>query len=86
MTTGATDSPASLYGSASLAFGILGLITAVLVSYVGIAFPVLFGALGVTFGALGLARRLHRVRCTVGLVTGALALLYFVLLLATFGG
>ncbi|MFJ5841919.1 hypothetical protein ACIQGO_35125 [Streptomyces shenzhenensis] len=86
MTTGATDSPASLYGSASLAFGVLGLITAVLVSYVGIAFPVLFGALGVTFGALGLAKRLHRVRCTVGLATGALALLYFVFLLATFGG
>ncbi|MFE9648052.1 hypothetical protein ACFYO0_28850 [Streptomyces sp. NPDC006365] len=86
MTTGATDSPASLYGNASLAFGVLGLITAVLGSYVGIAFPVLFGALGVTLGALGLAKRLHRVRCMVGLATGAMALLYFVFLLATFGG
>ncbi|MER6526256.1 hypothetical protein [Streptomyces sp. NPDC001508] len=86
MTTGVTDSPVSLYGNASLAFGVLGLITAVLASYVGIAFPVLFGALGVTFGVLGLAKRVHGVRCTVGLATGALALLYFVLLLVTFGG
>ncbi|GGX80467.1 hypothetical protein GCM10010358_38550 [Streptomyces minutiscleroticus] len=86
MTTGATDSPAALYGNASLVFGVLGLITAVIVGYVGLAFPVLFGALGVTFGALGLAKRLHRARCVTGLTTGALALLYLVFLLFTFGG
>lgn len=86
MTTRTTDSPASLYGVVSLVLGVVGLLGAVLVSYVGIAVPALCGALAVTFAALGLAKRIHRVQCAVGLVTGGLALLYPVFLLATFGG
>ncbi|MFJ8696809.1 hypothetical protein [Streptomyces roseolilacinus] len=86
MTTRTTDSPASLYGVVSLVLGLFGLAGALLVGYVGIALPALCGALAVTFGALGLAKRLNRVQCTVGLVTGGLALAYPVFVLATFGG
>ncbi|MEU1122835.1 hypothetical protein ABZ371_04425 [Streptomyces sp. NPDC005899] len=80
------DSPASLYGIASLVLGLMALLTAVLVNYVGIAFPLLLGCLAVTFAVLGLTKRLSRGRCIVGLVTGGFGVLYCAFLLATFGG
>ncbi|MFV2120717.1 hypothetical protein ACE14D_20665 [Streptomyces sp. Act-28] len=86
MTTRTTDGPASLYGVVSLVLGVVGLTGAVLAGYVGIAVPALCGALAVTFAILGLAKRLNRVQCAVGLLTGGPALAYPVLLLTTLGG
>jgi hypothetical protein len=86
MTTESTASAASLYGVVSLVLGTLALITAVLAGYAGIAIPLLLGSLAVTFGTLGLIKRLNRVQCTVGLTTGGLAVIYPVFLLATFSG
>ncbi|MGW0732640.1 hypothetical protein [Streptomyces sp. NPDC002851] len=86
MTTEATDSPASLYGTASVVLGTLALIAVVFSGHAGVAIPLLSGSLAVTFGVLGLMRRLNRVRCAIGLSTGGGTLLYLGYLLATFAG
>ncbi|MGW8377486.1 hypothetical protein [Streptomyces sp. ODS28] len=86
MTSDSTDSPATMYGTVSLVLGVVGLITAVLASYAGIAIPVLCGALAVTLASAGLFQRTNRIKCIAALTTGAVALLYPVVLLATFGG
>ncbi|MCZ2527686.1 hypothetical protein [Streptomyces sp. HB2AG] len=86
MTTGSTDSPASLYGPVSLVLGTVALATAVFAAYVGFAIPLLCGSLAATFGVLGLTARTRRVQCAVGLTTGGLAVLYFVALMVAFSG
>ncbi|AOT58557.1 MULTISPECIES: hypothetical protein [Streptomyces] len=85
MTTGPADSPASLYGPVSLVMGVLALAAAVFAGFVGISIPFLFGALAVTFGLLGLARGLHRGQCAAGSVTGAVAVLYPLVLAGALG-
>lgn len=82
MATGSADSPATLYGPASLALGTAALAAAVFAGLLGIALPLLFGSLAVTFALLGLGRGLHRVQCAVGLTTGSLSLAYPMLLVA----
>ncbi len=76
------DSPATLYGPVSLVLGTAALVAAVFAGLLGIALPLLFGSLAVTFALLGLGRGLHRVRCGAGLTTGSLSVLYPVLLAA----
>ncbi|MCP9988321.1 hypothetical protein LUX01_18155 [Streptomyces sudanensis] len=85
MTTGSEDGPASLYGPVSLALGVLALLGAVSAGFLGIAIPLLSGSLAVTFGLLGLGRGVARGRCAVGLATGALGVLYPVLLVGFLG-
>ncbi|MEU7569403.1 hypothetical protein [Streptomyces fradiae] len=85
MTTGSADSPATLYGPVSALLGILALVTAVFAGFLGIAIPFLFGSLAVTFALLGLARRLNRGQCAVGLTTGALGVLYPIFLAGALG-
>lgn len=82
MATGSADSPATLYGPASIVLGTLALIAAVFAGFTGIAIPLLFGSLAVTFALLGLARKLNRGQCTVGLATGSLSVLYPIFLTA----
>ncbi|MFH8474854.1 hypothetical protein [Streptomyces sp. NPDC018000] len=82
MATGSADSPATLYGPASIVLGTLALIAAVFAGFIGIAIPLLFGSLAVTFALLGLARKLNRGQCTVGLATGSLSMLYPIFLTA----
>ncbi|MFF1272687.1 hypothetical protein ACFVZC_04620 [Streptomyces marokkonensis] len=84
MATGSasSDSPATLYGPVSLVLGTAALVAAVFAGLLGIAIPLLFGSLAVTFALLGLGRGLNRVQCGVGLATGALSVLYPVLLAA----
>ncbi|MER7107933.1 hypothetical protein [Streptomyces sp. NPDC000229] len=84
MATGATDSPATLYGPVSIVLGTVALITAVFSGYLGIAIPLLAGSLAVTFAALGLGSKLNRGQCAIGLATGALGVLYPVFLVAAF--
>ncbi|NJP50131.1 hypothetical protein HCJ93_08610 [Streptomyces sp. SBST2-5] len=76
MATGSADSPATLYGPVSLVLGVLALLAAVFAGFIGIAFPLLFGCLAVTFALLGLGRRLNRRQCFIGLVLGALSVVY----------
>ncbi|MEV5934355.1 hypothetical protein ACIQCD_00485 [Streptomyces sp. NPDC093250] len=85
MATGSADSPATLYGHVSLALGAAALAAAVFAGLLGIAFPLLFGSLAVTFALLGLGRGLNRTQCVVGLTTGSLGLIYPVLLVAAWG-
>ncbi|MEU2179750.1 hypothetical protein [Streptomyces thermolilacinus] len=85
MTTGSADSPATLYGPVSLLLGVLALIAAVFAGFLGIAIPFLFGSLAVTFALLGLARRLNRGQCAIGLTTGALSVLYPIFLVGALG-
>lgn len=82
MTAGSADSPATLYGPVSAVFGGVSLLAAVFAGFLGIAIPLLFGSLAVTFALLGLARGLHRGRCAIGLVTGSLGVLYPLFLVA----
>ncbi|MFK4223655.1 hypothetical protein [Streptomyces sp. NPDC019890] len=82
MATGATDSPATLYGPVSLVLGTVALIAAVFSGFVGIAIPLLAGSLAVTFGVVGLVNKLNRGQCAIGLATGSLGVLYPVLLVA----
>ncbi|MBW1598655.1 hypothetical protein [Streptomyces sp. JJ38] len=84
MTTGTKDSPATLYGTTSLALGVVALIAAVFSGLVGIAVPLLCGSLAATFAAFGLRKGLNRAQCAVGLATGGLAVLYVLFLVATF--
>ncbi|MFE0877865.1 hypothetical protein ACFW4X_23925 [Streptomyces smyrnaeus] len=80
-TTEASDSPASLYGRASLVLGVIALVTLALGNHVGIGIPLLTGSLAVTFGIMGLYQRLNRVQCVIGLTTGGLAVLSLATLL-----
>ncbi|WP_149549651.1 hypothetical protein [Streptomyces marokkonensis] len=80
--SGSTDSPATLYGPVSLVLGTAALVAAVFAGLLGIAIPLLFGSLALTFALLGLGRGLNRVQCGVGLATGALSVLHPVLLAA----
>lgn len=84
MATGAgsKDSPATLYGPVSLVLGAAALAAAVFAGLLGIAIPLLFGSLAVTFALLGLGQGLNRVQCGIGLATGSLGVLYPVLLVA----
>ncbi|MDN3296416.1 hypothetical protein QWM81_20605 [Streptomyces ficellus] len=86
MTTRPTDDATALYGRASLILGALALIAAMFIGYAGVAFPLLFGSLAVTFGTIGLTKRVHRVQCAIGLTIGGLAVLYPIFLLMTFSG
>ncbi|MEE1939118.1 hypothetical protein V1L54_06790 [Streptomyces sp. TRM 70361] len=86
MTAETTDSPASLHGVVSLVLGAVALVTAVFVGYAGVAIPLLCGSLAVTFASLGLARRVNRGQCAIGLATGGLAVLCLVLFVAALGG
>jgi len=85
MPTGPTDTRASLYGSVSLVFGIASAVAAVLIGWVGVALPLLFGSLAVTFAALGLAHKINRRKCAVGLISGAAGVLYPVYLICAVG-
>ncbi|MBT2487461.1 hypothetical protein J7E96_02675 [Streptomyces sp. ISL-96] len=82
MATGSADSPATLYGPVSLVLGTVALIAAVFAGYIGIAIPFLFGSLAVTFALLGLARKLNRGQCAIGLTAGSLSVLYPIFLAA----
>lgn len=82
MATGSADSPAPLYGPVSLVLGTAALVAVVFAGLLGIAIPLLFGSLAVTFALLGLGQKLNRVQCGAGLVTGSLSVLYPVLLVA----
>ncbi|MGI5485041.1 hypothetical protein [Streptomyces lavendofoliae] len=86
MTTRPTDDAASLYGRTSLVLGVLAVMAAVFIGYVGVAFPLLFGSLALTFGTTGLIKRVNRVQCTIGATAGGAAVLYLIFLLATFSG
>ncbi|MFF8831279.1 hypothetical protein [Streptomyces sp. NPDC015131] len=86
MTTRPTDDATSLYGRVSLILGVLALIATVFISYVGVAFPLLFGSLALTFGTTGLIKRVDRLQCAIGAATGGAAVLYLIFLLASFSG
>ncbi|GAA3162834.1 hypothetical protein GCM10017688_06570 [Streptomyces ramulosus] len=81
MSSGSTDSPASLYGPASLSLGVVAFLATVLSGYLGIAVPLLAGCLAVTFGVLGLVNGTNRGKCVIGLVGGAVGFLYPVYLM-----
>jgi succinate-acetate transporter protein len=85
MPTGPTDPRASLYGSVSLVLGIASAVAAVLISWVGVALPLLFGSLAVTFAVLGLVHKINRRKCAIGLISGAAGVLYPVFLLCAVG-
>ncbi|MBO7936895.1 MULTISPECIES: hypothetical protein [Streptomyces] len=80
--TAPTDSPATLYGPVSLVLGVVATVTAALSGFIGIAIPLLAGALAITFGLLGLGRRLNRGLSAFGVATGSLGVLYPVFLVA----
>ncbi|MBL3668366.1 hypothetical protein JL475_20700 [Streptomyces sp. M2CJ-2] len=82
MSTGSADSPATLYGPVSVIFGSAALLAAVFAGFIGIAIPLLFGSLAVTFALLGLGRGLNRGQCALGLATGSLSVLYPIFLAA----
>ncbi|MFJ6947374.1 hypothetical protein ACISU4_22455 [Streptomyces wuyuanensis] len=85
MTTRPNDAT-SLYGRTSVVLGVLALIATVFIGFAGVAFPLLFGSLAVTFGTTGLIKRVDRVQCTIGATAGGAAVLYLIYLLATFSG
>jgi hypothetical protein len=70
MPTGPTDSPASLYGGASSALGILACLISPFAGYIGAGIPVVLGALAVTLASIGFAAGSPRRSCTLGLCTG----------------
>ncbi|WP_055489832.1 hypothetical protein [Streptomyces sp. TP-A0356] len=76
MATGSTDTPASLYSPASLGLGIASTVAAVFSGYIGLAIPLLAGSLAVTFALLGLAGKINRKQCVIGLIGGAVGVLY----------
>ncbi|MHC5904084.1 hypothetical protein ACVNF4_09305 [Streptomyces sp. S6] len=82
--TASNDSPATLYGPVSLVLGLVAAVTAALSGFIGIAIPLLTGALAVTFGLLGLTRRLNRGLSAAGAATGAVGVLYPVFVVALF--
>jgi hypothetical protein len=84
MTTGAKDSPASLYGVVSLVFGTIALIIALWMDVYGAAISLICGGLAVTLATLGLIQRVNRAKCAIGLSTGGIALLYLAYVLVTF--
>ncbi|GGW77898.1 hypothetical protein GCM10010503_64660 [Streptomyces lucensis JCM 4490] len=75
MPTGRTDSPASLYGGASSALGVLACLVAPFAGYIGAGIPVVFAALAITLALIGFAAGSPRRSCTVGLFTGLLGFL-----------
>ncbi|MFD7704476.1 hypothetical protein [Streptomyces caelestis] len=79
MATGSADSPATLYGPVSLVLGTVALIATVFAGFLGIAFPLLFGSLAVTFALLGLGHGTGRGLCALGLAIGSSGVLYPVL-------
>ncbi|MFI5635402.1 hypothetical protein ACIA8E_39875 [Streptomyces sp. NPDC051664] len=81
MATGSTDTPASLYGPASLVLGIASAVATVISGFIGLAIPLLTGCLAVTFAILGLVQRINRGQCAIGLVGGAIGVLYPVFLI-----
>ncbi|MFJ2610223.1 hypothetical protein ACIO13_35480 [Streptomyces sp. NPDC087425] len=83
--TAPTDTPATLYGPVSLLLGVAAAVAAALSGVIGIAIPLLAGALAVTFGLLGLAHRLNRGFSVAGVATGSLGVLYPVFLVALLG-
>lgn len=82
MPTSSNDSPASLYGPASLVLGIASAVAAALSGFIGLAIPLLAGVLAVVFGVLGLVSKIRRGQCVIGLIGGAVGVLYPVFLIA----
>jgi succinate-acetate transporter protein len=85
MPTGPTDARASLYGSVSLVLGSAAALAAALIGWVGVALPLLFGSLAVTFAVLGLVHKINRRKCAIGLISGAVGVLYPVFLICAAG-
>lgn len=82
MPTASKDSPASLYGPVSLVLGIIALAAIAIGAFAGIAIPLLAGSLASTFAILGLVNRNNRPACLIGLIGGAVGLLYPVLVMS----
>ncbi|MET8754359.1 hypothetical protein ABZW32_30340 [Streptomyces sp. NPDC004667] len=77
-----TDERSTLHGTGALVFGLLGLTCLVVAKWTGPGFSVIFGALGITIGGIGLGSKdAARVRCIVGIAAGAVAFLFPVVLL-----
>ncbi|WP_433399003.1 hypothetical protein [Streptomyces sp. CA-146814] len=74
MATGTTDSPATLYAPVSIGLGVIALISTF---FLGIL-ATLAGLLAITFGVLGLVSsvEVNRIRCWIGLATGAVGVLF----------
>lgn len=72
-----SDSPATLYGPASLGLGFVALCASVFSGFIGIAFALLAGALAVTFGLLGLSGGFNRGQCVGGLLLGSVGVIVF---------
>lgn len=83
MPTASKDSPASLYAPVSLVLGIIAAVATAISAFVGIAVPLLAGSLAVTFAILGLVYRTNRASSLVGLIGGAVGVLYPVFLVST---
>jgi hypothetical protein len=84
MPIGCTDTAASAYGPVALVLGIASTAAVASVEFVGIAIPLLAGILAVTFGILGLTRKLHCGQCLIGLIGGSVGVLSAVAIVAAF--
>ncbi|MFD8206733.1 hypothetical protein ACFV2S_10055 [Streptomyces sp. NPDC059695] len=83
MTSEPHNSPATLYGPASLLFGVLGLVATLFAGVAGGGIPLLTASLAITFALLGLGRGMNRAQCVTGLVTGGIPLAWLVFALTT---
>ena len=83
MPTVSKESPASLYAPVSLVLGIIAAVTAVISGFIGMAIPFLAGSLAVTFAVLGLVYRTNGTASLIGLIGGAVGVLYPVFLIST---
>ncbi|MEU3964786.1 hypothetical protein AB0F42_34180 [Streptomyces buecherae] len=63
----------------------MALISLAFTNIVGIGMALLFGSLAVTFAIIGLRNQASRCKCVIGLTFGALPVLYFLFLIASFG-
>jgi hypothetical protein len=84
MATGPADTAASAYGPVALVLGIASIAAAGLMEFVGAAIPLLAGILAVTFGVLGLTRKLHRGQSLIGLIGGSAGVLSVVAIIGSF--
>ncbi|MFE7131900.1 hypothetical protein ACFVIM_13650 [Streptomyces sp. NPDC057638] len=75
MVSESDDSVATLYGPASVFFGIAALMAAVFAAFIGVGVPVLAGSLALTFALLGIGSGRNRRQCIVGLITGSVGAL-----------
>ncbi|MEV8031423.1 hypothetical protein [Streptomyces sp. NPDC086182] len=79
------DTAASAYGPVALVLGIASTAAAALIAFVGLAIPLLTGLLAVTFGILGITRKLHRKQSLIGLIGGSVGVLSVVAVISAFG-